>query len=218
MSNEIGIQLLTAPTGTPYALVRNSVNQIWDDSGNSLVAYVTANLGLYDLPMTEQGTASRYFIVSFPTDTELIPGVYTIQIFDRLGGSPAETDTFLGLLDDFQWDGGLEIDPNIVQMELAFNVDNPNTQDEYSVIFKINGFELAPSQITGTPSLRVGKRDDTDLIATLSMTQVSTTARWIHDEITLAERVILGEAYYVTISATLFGVAMVFDEIIRRDK
>lgn len=218
MANEIGIQLPVASTGTPYALVRNSINQIWDDSGNSLVAYVTANLGLYDLPMIEQGTASKYYAVSFPVNNNLLPGVYTIQIFDRLGGAPAETDTFLGVLDDFQWDGGLEVDPNIIQMELAFNVDNPNTQDEYSVIFKINGFELASAQITGTPSLRVGERDDTDLIATLNMTQVSTTARWKHDEVTPSERVTLGEAYYVTISATLFGIARVFDEIIRRDK
>jgi len=211
MSNEIGIQSSTALGSAPYALVRNSVNQIWN--GSAFVAYVTANIGTYDLPLTEQGTASRYWTVSFPT--AINPGVYTVQFFDT-SGSPTEGDTLVGVDSDFEWNGGKEVDPNIIHQELEFDVDNPNNQDEYSTLFKINGFEVSPSQITGTPTIRVGKRDDTDLVATIAMVQVSTTARWKHDE--TSNRIVLGETYFVTITVTIFGVARIFTEMIRRDK
>lgn len=217
MANEIGIQLPTAPTGTPYALIRNSINQVWDDAGNALVAYVTANLGLYDLPMSEQGVASKYFTVSFPVNANLIPGVYTVQVFDQLGGAPVETDTFLGVLDDFTWDGGFEVNPNLVHADIDYNVDNANALDEYKVQFLLNGFEVTAAQITGTPTINVKDDADVDLIPTVNMTQVTTTARWLYDAAG-AERATPGETFFVDVIAIVFGVSRTYRVMILRDK
>jgi len=82
-----------------YAVVRNADGDVWN--GTAFETYATANLGNYDLPMTEQGTASRYYTVAFPA---VAAGIYAVTIFERAGGSPAETDTALaaGAID---WDG-----------------------------------------------------------------------------------------------------------------
>lgn len=212
MSNEIAIQSSTALGSTPYALVRNSINQIWN--GSAFVAYVTANIGAYDLPLTEQGTASRYWTVSFPT--AITPGVYTIQFFDT-SGSPAEGDALVGVDSNFEWDGGTEVDPNLILADIEFNVDNANARDEYKVQFLLNGFEVAPGDITGTPQINVKDDVDADLIALVDMVQVSTTARWLYDA-TGGERGTPGETYFVDITATLFGAAKTFRTMILRDK
>lgn len=82
-----------------YALVRAADGTIWN--GAALEAYLTANLGNYDLPMTEQGTASRFYAVNVPA---LAAGWYSAQVYVRAGGAPAETDTLVGV-GDFEWTG-----------------------------------------------------------------------------------------------------------------
>ena len=101
MANEVQIQL--NHTGwTVYAIVRNSAGQAWN--GSSFETYVTGNLGTYDLPMTEQGTASRYYTCDFPSGIAACTHgkPYLVTIFHRLGGSPAETDTPIGF-GDIEW-------------------------------------------------------------------------------------------------------------------
>lgn len=84
-----------------YAIVRNSGGQAWN--GSSFENYTTANLGNYDIALTEQGTASRYYTADFPT---VAAGIYAVTIYERAGGSPAEGDTAItgGSID---WDGSV---------------------------------------------------------------------------------------------------------------
>jgi hypothetical protein len=96
------IQLAHDATGaTLYALVRKSDGTVVKQTDNTSEAYVTANLGNYDFPMTEQGTASRYYTATFPA---VAAGTYAVAVYQQLGANPAETDT---LLDggNVEWDG-----------------------------------------------------------------------------------------------------------------
>ncbi len=108
MANEIGIQH-TQTGKTLYMLIRDLAQQVWDDAGNAFVAYVTANLDLYDVISTgEQGTASRFYPFDFPS---AIPaGLFNVFIFDRVGGSPAETDPIVSVL-TIHWDATAEVLP-----------------------------------------------------------------------------------------------------------
>ncbi len=101
MAGEIQLQYITSGA-TVYALVRNSVGQVWQTTSSTFVTYVTANLANYTIAMTEQGTASRYYAGTFPAAAA---GIYSIAMFQRAGGSAAETDTVAGVQDYFQWDG-----------------------------------------------------------------------------------------------------------------
>lgn len=83
-----------------YAQIRNYIGQIWD--GDSFETYVTANIGDYDIALAEQGTASRYYAVDFPT--AILAGLYFIVILQRVGSSPAETDPPISG-GSINWDG-----------------------------------------------------------------------------------------------------------------
>lgn len=93
MAEQIQIQH-SVSGATLYALIRNSAGEVWDDNASAFVPYATADLDDYDLPMTEQGTASRYYAVDMPL--AIGTGQYSIAAFDQAGGSPAEADTVVG--------------------------------------------------------------------------------------------------------------------------
>lgn len=76
---------------TVYFQVRSSTGTIWN--GSSLVAYATADVNLYKIAATEQGSASGYYTGTMPS---VAAGVYNVVAFQQLGGSPAETDTYIG--------------------------------------------------------------------------------------------------------------------------
>lgn len=75
-----------------YALIFNSAGQVWDTTGTPAFAtYATANIANYDVALTEQGTASRIYMGDFPSGINTAED-YSIVVFERLGGSPAEGD------------------------------------------------------------------------------------------------------------------------------
>lgn len=94
------LQLQHSVSGaTLYAIIRNADGEVWN--GAAFEAYVTANLGNYDVALTEQGTASRYYAVAMPA---VVAGLYSIVAFVRAGASPAETDSVVGTVTG-EWDG-----------------------------------------------------------------------------------------------------------------
>ena len=90
MADKIQIQYSTSGV-VLYAIVRDTAGLVWN--GTSFGTYATASLSTYALTMAEQGTASRYYTVSFPS--AITVGTYSVSVFQRLGGSPAETDSVL---------------------------------------------------------------------------------------------------------------------------
>lgn len=82
------IQLPLGLTGrTCYALVRNAVGQIY--AGATAGTYATASYATYPIALTEQGTASGFYVGDF---SAVPAGVYGVEVRLRAGISPAETD------------------------------------------------------------------------------------------------------------------------------
>lgn len=100
MAKEIQIAY-TSTAVTMYAIVRNSTGSVWDTTGSSFVAYATADITKYDIALSEQGTASRYYAGDMPA---LSAGVYNVAVYQRAGASPDENDTLAGVA-QIHWDG-----------------------------------------------------------------------------------------------------------------
>jgi len=90
MANEIQISRPDLTGQTLYAIRRNSAGQPWN--GSAFVNYTTADLASYAIALTEQGTASGYFVGNAPVPG--VPGSVVVKV--RAGGSPAESDVQAG--------------------------------------------------------------------------------------------------------------------------
>lgn len=101
MANEIQIQFTTAVT--LYANVRNSTSgMIWNGSAFEAYNSASGNQNSYVVALTEQGTASQYYVGSFPA--AIAPGVYNVAARQRVNAWYAETDTPVGA-GEIQWTG-----------------------------------------------------------------------------------------------------------------
>lgn len=99
--SQLQIQYQTG--STVYFLVRSRSSTIYSSSGpGGLGTYATLVYTTYAVAATEQGTASGYYVATFPS--VLAAGVYSIVAKRQAGGSPAESDLTIGS-GDFQWDG-----------------------------------------------------------------------------------------------------------------
>jgi hypothetical protein len=92
MANEI--QADYASGSTLYAVIRNRAGQVWHPAQRAF-----ENWGLgghtandYDIPLTDK-TGSRY---TGDLETGIPAGHYCIQVFRRVGTTPADTDTLVG--------------------------------------------------------------------------------------------------------------------------
>jgi hypothetical protein len=104
MAGEIQVSFQAGKTC--YFLVRNRVGQVWNTNTSAFESYQTANYGDYDIAMTEQGSASGFYVGTFPS--AITPGVYSIVAKQQIGGSAAETDPTIGSGDE-QWNGSVTI-------------------------------------------------------------------------------------------------------------
>lgn len=95
MANEIQAQAATGKT--LYAVVINSVGQIWNGSAFATIA--GASWASYDIALTE--AAAGIYLGNMPA---VAAGLYTIVVYERAGGAPATTDSQVdsGTLD---WNG-----------------------------------------------------------------------------------------------------------------
>ena len=102
-----------------YFLLRNSAGQVWN--GSAFATYQTVNYSSYPITATEQGTASGYYVGTFPA---VSLGVYNLLAKERAGVSPAETDVTVGT-GVIQWTGSAIMDLNaLIDSLLKRDVDN----------------------------------------------------------------------------------------------
>ena len=101
MANEIQIQ--HASGKTLYAVLRNDQGQAYNTSSESFEAYATANYADYVVALTEQGTASGYYSATIPSTLTSLAQL-SVDVRSQVGGSPAETDGFVGG-GNIEWDG-----------------------------------------------------------------------------------------------------------------
>ena len=102
MAAELQIDL-SQTAQTVYFLIRSSVGQVWNTNTAALENYNTSHYANYAIAATEQGTASGFYVATFPTGITTT-GVYSVVAKIQSGGSPAETDTSVGWGDQY-WDG-----------------------------------------------------------------------------------------------------------------
>lgn len=90
---------------TVYARIRQVTDQkIWNTSGTpAFEVYATANVANYATVLTEQGTASAYYVGTFPAS--IADGLYHVAFHERAGASAAESDTLVGV-QLYEWSGG----------------------------------------------------------------------------------------------------------------
>lgn len=112
MANEL--QAYTTTGGTVYAVLLNSVGQIWN--GSAFVAINGANWTSYDIALTE-ATAGIY-LGAMPA---VSAGGYAYIAYTQAGASPAITDTTAGN-GYLEWDG-----TNVVDSVLDDVIDDTYT-------------------------------------------------------------------------------------------
>lgn len=79
---------------TLYAIIRNQTGEAWNTAGSVFQTYVTANITDYDVALSQQGTASQFYALTFPG--AISAGVYYVAIYQQAGGAPAEGDMSVG--------------------------------------------------------------------------------------------------------------------------
>ena len=92
MANEIHVDYTSG--NTLYAVVRNSVGEVWYAGGQVFEAWGTGSRAAddYDISLTDK-SGNRY-ISSF--DSNIPAGRYSIQIFLQAGANPADSDNLVG--------------------------------------------------------------------------------------------------------------------------
>lgn len=98
------LQVRSTPGTTVYALLLNSVGQVWNTGTLAFETLDAAHRANYALALTASALTDLFF-----GDMPTVPaGAYSYLAYLRLGGSPAQTDIFLGS-ETLQWDGAAVI-------------------------------------------------------------------------------------------------------------
>lgn len=100
---------------TLYAMIRTTTGTIWNTAGVAFEAYATGNITDYDIALAEQGTASRYYVGTFPAT--IAAGVYNLIVKQRAGGAPAESDDTVGE-GAIEWDGSAVVSLSSIRSRL----------------------------------------------------------------------------------------------------
>ena len=107
MANEIHGNYATG--NTLYAVVRNSVGDVWYVAGQSFEVWGTGSRTAddYDISLTDKG-GSKY-VGDF--DSNISRGRYSVQTFLQAGANPADGDTLLSS-DEIVWSGTGKVTPD----------------------------------------------------------------------------------------------------------
>lgn len=75
---------------TVYVIIRNRVAQAWNTNTGAFETYQTTNYTNYAVSLTEQGTASAFYVGTFPP--LIPPGTYSLVAKQQVNVGPAESD------------------------------------------------------------------------------------------------------------------------------
>ncbi len=141
MANEIHIDY---PSGhTVYAVIRNTVGQVWNPSAKTFEDWGTEghNANDYDLTPTDKG-GSRY-VGSFDTNVPI--GRYMIQSFLQAGDYPADDDTIVGVR-EIIWRGNCELTIDKILANKAVQNKSTGSIDYYDDDSQTVLLTLTPSE------------------------------------------------------------------------
>lgn len=107
MAGEVQARNVTGRT-LFYTVHNQTSGFVWNLSGGStgaFEAFVSGNYSNYGVGMTEEGV-SAFYRGNFPST--IPPGIYSIDIRNQAGASPAQTDAGVAA-GDLQWDGVINV-------------------------------------------------------------------------------------------------------------
>lgn len=96
------IQLSYKHSANVYVLIRTKTGTIWNVSNSAFEVYATSSYSSYVISAVEQGTASSYYLATFPS--AIVAGIYSVIAKERIGVSESETDPTIAT-GDLQWNG-----------------------------------------------------------------------------------------------------------------
>lgn len=97
------IRTISQTGNTIYSFVWDKDGKVWN--GSSFETYNSLNWSTYAISMSE-ATSSGFYKSTFPSSIAV--GLYTIGLYQQLGGSPAAGDPSIGA-GDYEWDGSSEV-------------------------------------------------------------------------------------------------------------
>lgn len=86
------LQLAHTPGQTVYAIIRNAAGQVWN--GSTFVSQNNSNWGTYAVALTETPANGGFYVGNFPA---VAGGAYSVVAYQQAGGSPAVTDSRIGV-------------------------------------------------------------------------------------------------------------------------
>jgi len=86
----IDTRYVLAHAANLYALIWSASGKVWDSTNSVWVTFVVANVGDYDIPLTETPANSYYYTGAFPTSAGA--QAYSVRIYLRAGAAPAYDD------------------------------------------------------------------------------------------------------------------------------
>ena len=190
-----------------YVVIIDLAGEIYTPDTSTFGAIASANWDDYIIELTEQDGTQIYY---GDEPSGLDPDIeYNLLFYEQgVGGSIVDPG------DDHVATGVLHERADIYHADIETALDNTNSQDEYTAIWFRNGSRIT-SGIT-SPTIQVVKRSDgTDLVASVAMTQIGSTGSYKYDEGT--NRITLGEAVVVIVSATIDSKSRSFARVVNRD-
>jgi hypothetical protein len=130
-----------------YALIFNGSAQVWN--GAAFETFVDANIGNYDLPMTQEGTASLIYTADVPA---LAAGRYSAIVKTRAGGSPSISDALAGGPWTFDWDGAAVVAPAVTGAAMTLAAGSVTA----AVVAADAGNELADALLDRSAGVETG--------------------------------------------------------------
>lgn len=133
----------TGRTGVFRIRSLSDATQVWNNSTLAWETYATANIAQYGITSTEQGTASRWHLGTFPPT--IAANNYLAQFWDVATGNPAtvaESDILVG---DYlvAWNGsGVVTQPSLVPVDYTFSTTSQVDESECVTIYKGSGTPL----------------------------------------------------------------------------
>lgn len=190
--------------------IATNVAAILVDTGTTLDALVQAIKAKTDnLPASPAAVGSQMDLVNAPNATAIAAIQSGLSTFD------AGSDTVTVGANNDKTGYSLTTAYDVYHADIKLNVDEANTQDEYTITWFKNGVRVT-SGIT-SPTLQVVKRaDGTDLIASTTPTQIASTGSYKYDA-TGSSRMTAGQDALAIVGATIDGSSRTFATIVGRD-
>lgn len=93
-----------------FALIRRAGGDYWTGSGNNFAGSASITVSAAAVALTPDATFAHNYYADFPAAITT-PGVYTVRVYQRAGGSPAASDLALPVTVSgaIRWSGAAEV-------------------------------------------------------------------------------------------------------------